>query len=64
MCTRFDEHVLAVFKEEPFYANLLRLYPSELFLGQMHGMIIKEYGGHTGYETGAAGMRNRCFQYC
>ena len=63
MCTRFEEHVLAVFMEEPFCASLLRTYPSELFLGQMHEMVIKEYGGYTGYETGAANTEKRCFQY-
>jgi hypothetical protein len=39
-------------------------YPNELFLEQVHGMIIKEYGGYTGCETGAADMKKRCFQYC
>ena len=27
-------------------------YPNELFLDQIHEMVIREYGGYTGYETG------------
>jgi len=61
---RFEGHVLAVFGEEPFCASLLRVYPGRLFLGQMHGMVIKEYGVYMGCETGAANSEKRCFQYC
>ena len=64
MCTRFEGHVLAVFGKGPFCASLLRTYPNELFLEQVHVMVLKEYGVYTGCETDAAGMRNRCFQYC
>jgi hypothetical protein len=63
VCTRFDEHVLVMFMEEPFCAGLLRVYPGGLFLGQMHEMVIKEYGAYTGCETGAADTEKRCFQY-